>query len=215
MKLFKKHVVLVAIGSLLLSGAALANPPKPNVYDTGNKWRITYYNDSTSNHAQWATQEICFLPFSSVGTSIQGVWYSTSFPDWNGRYYQEGDEVKMTGDYARDVGHDHMTLVHTTDGMAFKDWTEWREDGKFGNIIGWGNAKMVRAGRCFYPPGVGKPDDLTAKARTEMEGKVQELSRSLPGRLTLKGGLAQSPGQADLEGLDSYLNRVGVLKFEY
>jgi len=39
-----------------------------------------------------------------VGTSIQGVWYSTSYPDWNGRYYQEGDEVKMTGDFAKDTG---------------------------------------------------------------------------------------------------------------
>ena len=115
----KKFVTcgLISIGSLLLSGATLANPPKPNVYDDGNKWRITFYNDSTSNHTQWATQEICFLPFSSVGTSIQGVWYSTSFPDWNGRYYQEGDEVKMTGNVRVIRGRDETGSggVTTTD----------------------------------------------------------------------------------------------------
>ncbi len=209
MNIIKKHATLVAIASLLLSGTALANPPKPNVFDGGNKWRITFYNDSTSTHTQWATQEICFLPYSVVGTSIQGVWYSTSFPDWNGRYYQEGDEVKMTGDYAKDVGHDHMTLVHTTydvpgrvRGMAFKDWTEWREDGKFGNIIGWGNATMVRAGRCAYPK--------FSNDKAALENEAQKLSSSLPERLTAKGEIAQSPGQPDLEALDNYLQRAGV-----
>jgi len=210
MNIIKKHMTLVAIGSLLLSSTALANPPKPNVFDSGNKWHITFYNDSTSNHAQWATQEICFLPYSAVGTSIQGAWYSTSFPDWNGRYYQEGDEVKMTGDYANDVGHDHMTLVHTTydvpgqvRGMAFKDWTEWREDGKFGNIIGWGNATMVRAGKCALPV-------FSSKDMITLESEVQKLSRSLPERLTVKGDIAHAPGQPDLETLDDYLRRAGV-----
>lgn len=209
MNIIKKHATLVAIGSLLLSATVLANPPKPNVFDGGNKWHITFYNDSTSTHTRWATQEICFLPYSEVGTSIQGVWYSTSFPDWNGRYYQEGDEVKMTGDFAKDVGHDHMTLVHTTydvpgrvRGMAFKDWTEWREDGKFGRIIGWGNATMVRAGRCAYPK--------FSNNKAALENEAQKLSSSLPERLTAKGEIAQSPGQPDLEALDTYLQRAGV-----
>ncbi len=195
----------VAIGSVVFCNVSLAAPPKPNVFDGGNKWHITYYNDPTTNHAQWATQEICFLPYSIVGTSIQGVWYSTSFPDWNGRYYQEGDEVKMTGDYAHDVGHDHMTLLHTTydvpgavRGMAFKDWTEWREDGAFGRIIGWGNAKLERVGKCHYPKGA------------DLERYAQEISLSLPDRLTIKGEIADFPGQADLENLDEYLQRADM-----
>lgn len=209
MNIIKKHATLVAIGSLLLSTTVLANPPKPNVFDGGNKWHITGYFDSTSNHVQTATQEICFLPYSVVGTSIQGVWYSTSYPDWNGRYYQEGDEVKMTGDFAKDTGHDYMTLIHTTydisgrvRGMAFKDWTEWREDGKFGRIIGWGNATMVRAGRCAYPK--------FSNDKVALENEAQKLSSSLPERLTAKGEIAQSPGQPDLEALDTYLQRAGV-----
>jgi len=52
MNIIKKHATLVAIGSLLLSTTVLANPPKPNVFDGGNKWHITGYFDSTSNHVQ-------------------------------------------------------------------------------------------------------------------------------------------------------------------
>lgn len=217
MKSIKKHVTLVALGSLLFAGVALANPPKPNVFDGGNKWRITFYNDPTGNHAQWATQEICFLPYVIVGTSIQGVWYSTSFPDWNGRYYQEGDEVKMTGDYAKDVGHDHMTLQHTTydvegqvRGMAFKDWTEWREDGAYGNIIGWGNAKLERAGRCKLAGDITSVADLTADDLKKLEFQAWEISLSLPDRLTINGTVASLPGQPDLESVDDYLSRTAA-----
>lgn len=217
------------------------SPPKPNVYDGGNKWKITFYNDSTGTHNKWATQEICFLPYTVVGSSIQGIWYSTSFPDWNGRYYQEGDEVKMTGDYARDVGHDHMTLVHTTcdaagsmvrrvRGMAFGDWTEWREDGRYGRIIGWGNAKLERTGYRRFPHvfatipvlapkplekvvPVPKPLEkvvLVPKALEKLEYEMLDISSCLPDRLTVKGDIATSPGQSELESLDDYRRRTGV-----
>lgn len=211
MKSIKKYAVLLAIGSLLFSGVALADPPKPNVFDGGNKWRITFYNDPTGGHDQWATQEICFLPYAVVGTSIQGAWFSTSYYDWNGRYYQEGDEVKMTGDYAKDVGHDHMTLIHTTydapgrvNGMAFKDWTEWSEDGSYGNIIGWGNAKLERVGYC---KSIDSTADLVPEDLKNLELKALEISLSLPDRLTVKGYVATSPGQSDLESVDDYLRR--------
>lgn len=217
MKLMKNSMVMVALSSLLVSSVALANPPKPNVYDGGNKWRITFYNDSTVNHDQWGDQEICFLPYAVVGTSIQGVWYSTTYTDWNGLYYQEGDELKMTGDYAKDVGHDHMTLQHTTydvegqvRGMAFKDWTEWREDGAYGNIIGWGNSNLVRAGRCDITRGIDDIAILTAEERKKLELVAQEFSATLPRRLTVKGTVASSPGQHGLESVDEYLQRTGV-----
>ena len=216
MKQFNKHAVAVAISSLIFSSTVSAQPPKPNVFDGGNKWHITFYNDPTVNHDQWATQEICFLPYAVVGTSIQGSWYSTSFPDWNGRYYQEGDEVKMTGDYAKDVGHDHMTLLHTTydvptkvRGMAFKDWTEWREDGAFGNIIGWGNTRVVRVGKCDNTGDIGGIGILTAEQLKGLESQALEISYSLPDRLTIKGEIAGYPGHPDLESLDDYQRRTG------
>lgn len=215
MESLKKYATVIAISSLSFSGAALSDPPKPNVFDGGNKWHITGYIDHTSNHTQVATQEICFLPYIVVGTSIQGSWYSTSFPDWNGRYYQEGDEIKMTGDYAEDVGHDHMTLLHTTydvpgqvRGMAFKDWTEWREDGAYGNIIGWGNAKLERVGKChLFTADLPR---LQLGDLREFEREAEEISLSLPDRLTVKGEIARSPGQSDLESLADYQGRTGV-----
>ena len=243
-------VSAIVLFVMVFVSSVSASPPKPNVFDGGNKWKITFYNDSTDTHAQWATQEICFLPYTVVGSSIQGMWYSTSFPDWNGRYYQEGDEVKMTGDYARDVGHDHMTLVHTTydvagskvHGMAFGDWTEWREDGKYGRVIGWGNAKLERTGRCKFPyyidninitsvlapksleilapksleilapKSLEKPEYevLAPKSLEELEHEVLDMSSSLPDRLTVKGDIAGSPGQPDLESINDYQLRTGV-----
>jgi len=120
-------VVTVLMMEILCVAEASAQP-KPNVYDGGNRWKITAFDDSFPEHPEWATQEICFLPYIADATGIQGMWYSLTFPDWNGRYRQEGDEVKMTGDYAKGVGHDHITLYHTVwdvskraKGVAFGD----------------------------------------------------------------------------------------------
>lgn len=208
----------------LISSIALAQVPRPNVVDGGNRWRITFYNDPDNTHQQWATQIICFLPYSPVGTSIQGTWYALTFPDWNGQYYQEGDEVKMTGDYDQDIGHDHMTLFHTTfdrsrngRGMAFKDWTEWREDGQFGRIIGWGNTRMTRDGFCPAPQSarnqlqdvVHKVERLTHNERTALEQEeALRFSQSLPPRLKRNGEEGQFPGEKDLESVEDYLERI-------
>src|SRR5689334_9690594 len=67
--------------------------PKPNVFDAGSRWLITAYDDTSPVHAQWATQGICFYPYAVVGTHIQGIWVSDTFPNWRGRYSQEGDKV--------------------------------------------------------------------------------------------------------------------------
>ena len=211
---------VAAISGSLIAGSALgAGVPQPNVYDTGNRWNITYFNDPSGTHGQWATQVVCFLPYAIVGQSIQGAWYSLTFPDWNGRYYQEGDEVKMTGDYADDVGHDHMTLLHTTAnwsnnprGLAFKDWTEWREDGSFGRIIGWGNARLQRVGKCPIPrPDLEiVPHKLTAGERLRFEKEAEDFSYNLPPRMTQKGEIAAYPGQWGQEHFKDYLERNGL-----
>jgi hypothetical protein len=203
------------LASMILAGAPAYSQPLPNVFDTGNLWALTFFNDPHPQHQQWATQLICFNPYVGVGTSIQGTWFSLTFPDWNGRYYQEGDEVKMTGDYAKDVGHDHMTLQHTTwdvlpnvKGMAFKDWTEWREDGKYGNIIGWGNARMVRVGRC-HPKGIPNITDsgvgTSPDDRIDTEIVALQLSSALPLRMLADGGEALEPGEQDQESVKAYL----------
>lgn len=227
MKILKKYATLFII-SLVFSGAVLAHPftpPQPNVFDGGNNWLITYYNDPAPDHRRWATQSICFLPYSQFlpasqnGTGISGVWFSNSFNDWNGRYYQEGDELKMTGDFANNRGHDHMTLQHTTykgpvqkePDVAFKDWTEWVEDQRWGRVIGWGNAKLVRRGRCPFPtfPLKGKSN---VTSQEQLEEWAHKQSLAMPPRLTVNGAVAESPGQADLESLEEYERRTGLKK---
>jgi hypothetical protein len=153
MRQYGKHILTVAATLALPLGiftAHLDAYPRhhPNVVDDGNRWEITAFLDNRIDHLQLATQGICFQPFAVVGTQIQGVWYSDTFPDWNGQYTQEGDHVQMHGDYARDVGHDGMTFqIHSHDRGA-GHWFEWREDGAFGNTIGFGNMEINRVGKC-------------------------------------------------------------------
>lgn len=148
MKTSTRWLIAAALG---LSGGYAHAAPLPNVYDDGNRWLITAYNDSSPTHAQMATQGICFLPYAAVGTHIRGFWYSDTFPDWNGVYSQEGDQVFMHGDYAADVGHDGIMFEIDTssrNNQGGGHWTEWRENGAYGNTIVFGNAKLNRVGRC-------------------------------------------------------------------
>ena len=192
MKFSKMTVKLFAISTMLVGGSVLADPPMPNVFDGGNKWRISYYDDAVDNHNGGNKQDICFLPYAVVDNSIQGHWYSMTFSDFNGSYYQEGDEVKMTGDFGDDRGHTHMTLQHTTKdvpgkvrGIAFKDWTVWYEDGRYG-VAWWGNAMMQRVGKCKFITG-------------DVPG--------VPARLLRNGSEALSPAQDGQESLKKYYKR--------
>lgn len=176
------------IASILLMGASaavMAVPPHlPSVHTGGNLWTITAHNDPSPVHATWATQGICFLPPAVVGTHERGYWYSTTFPDWNGVYSQEGDQLFMHGDYAKDVGHDGMNINIDTARTAGGHWHEWRENGAFGITIGFVNATMQRVGQC-------KP--ITP-------GELPTLS--IPPRYLLDGRVAQTPSEPDQRPVD-------------
>ena len=206
--------VRLGLTAALLLGAssAAAQAPLPNVFDGGAHWRIFFFVDAAPNHQSQAIHDICFLPYTEVNGILQGSWFSTTFADWNGRYYQEGDEVKMTADFLSDRGHDHMTLLHTTfdgpgsPGMAFKDWTEWLENGAFG-VAFFGNAKMERLGECPAMRGAGVSPP--PKGLPEIEREMLEESRLVPERLTTRGQRATGPVDPDLESLEIYLRRTG------
>lgn len=140
--------------SLLTSAATYANPPyTPDLTTQGNRWLITAYNDASPVHTQWATQGICFYPTGFNGTHQQYAWVSDTFPNWNGRAVQEGDQVFMHGDYATDIGHDGMTWELTTVSSrdtGFGHWEEWREDARLGRTIGFANTRLVRVGKCEF-----------------------------------------------------------------
>jgi hypothetical protein len=144
----------LSVAALLLTAPLVSQalpPHYPDLVSNGNRWTITAYDDSSVVHTQWATQGICFYPAGTVGTHQRYYWVSDTFPDWNGRATQEGDQIVMHGDYANNVGHDGMQFEITTSSPkneGYGHWHEWREDPKYGLTIGFANAKLVRVGRC-------------------------------------------------------------------
>lgn len=154
-KSIMRNITLTA--AALVSTAIFAAPPHlPDLVQAGNRWTITFYDDSSTNHNQWATQGICFYYAGTVGTHQRYYWVSDTYPDWNGRATQEGDQIFMHGDFqypfgVRDGGHDGMQWEITTVGsknQGFGHWQEWIENGRLGFTIGFGNTKLERVGKC-------------------------------------------------------------------
>jgi hypothetical protein len=142
---------LFSAAALACGAAHAAVPYSPDLVKSGNRWTITFYNDAAPAHDQWATQGICFRYLGVAGTHQRYVWWSDTYPDWNGMATQEGDEITMHGDYAKDVGHDGMKWDIATSSpksLGTGHWWEWREDGGYGNTIGFGNARLERVGAC-------------------------------------------------------------------
>ena len=210
-----KSIVLASLVGLGVSLTAHAVPPhKPSV-DTnvgpfiGDLWSITAYDDSDPAHTQWATQNICFFATGTVGTHTAGIWYSTTFFDWNGTWRQEGDQVFMTGDYAGDlfgnaVGHDGIDWEIVTADKAnegYGHWKEWRENGRFGNVIGYANTKLKRIGACPYR----LPASTTAAAlgQDEIEKLILEESRKAPPRVRSDGAEVVGPMDSQIVPLSS------------
>ena len=207
MRIFKYKTTIIRLvlfmGIIGLVGEATAQP-RPNVYDGGNKWLITAYDDTSPIHQEWATQCICFLPYvlNPSITHIQGVWYSCSFPNWRGRYSQEGDRVLMHADYANGLGHDGM-VIELFAGVTANvfltppprdegagQWTEWREGptyGSYGLTIGWVNTRLRRVGKCPLP------FDISKMSQADIEKLSVELSEKVKPRLRKDGKPAESP----------------------
>lgn len=160
MKIFKVVTPFIAAAAMFTASSVLANPPHlPDLVKEGNRWTITFYDDSSTTHNQWATQGICFYYAGTVGTHQRYVWVSDTYPDWNGVATQEGDQIFMHGDFQwpygqqKDGGHDGMeweiaTVSKRNEG--FGHWKEWVEDGRYGANIGFGNTKLVRVGQCQF-----------------------------------------------------------------
>ena len=151
--MFKKmSLIIIQLACIGFISTTQAAPPHlPDLVQGGNRWTITAYDDSSTIHNQWATQGICFYYAGTRGTQQLYRWVSDTFPDWNGRAVQEGDQIFMHGDYANDVGHDGMqwdVVTSSPKNEGYGHWQEWREDGKLGRTIGFANAKLARVGQC-------------------------------------------------------------------
>jgi len=175
----------------LSAAPALGQVPKPNVFDGGNRWLITAFDDSSPVHQQWATQGICFLPYAVWGTQVRGLWYSDTFPNWNGRYAQEGDRLLMHGNWANFGGSDGM-VIDLFAGTSPRDvgagqWTEWWNFGPNGTTVGFANARLSRVGRCPLP------SNVATLTQAELEAFSAERSRSVSPRLRKDGKVAEHP----------------------
>jgi len=184
--------------ALFLPAIVFAIPPHvPDLIQGGNRWLITFYDDSSVVHNQWATQGICFYYAGVIGTHQRYTWVSDTYPDWNGRASQEGDQIFMHGDFQWpygniDGGHDGMewelvTRSYVDEGAGH--WKEWVEDGLFGITIGFGNTKLVRVGGCVVP---ANPDfnviDPNANQALEMYRHI-EVPRGENGEVVSPVGL--------------------------
>lgn len=179
-----KVTAFLALASIALAGSAQAVPPySPDLVSGGNRWTITFYDDSSPAHNQWATQGICFYYAGTVGTHQRYVWVSDTYPDWNGRATQEGDQVFMHGDFQwpygqqRNGGHDGMewdivTVSKKNQGAGH--WKEWVEDAAYGITIGFGNARFERVGQCQIITA-----DEAIKIYAEIERPRDEQGRTL------------------------------------
>jgi hypothetical protein len=161
-------VVCSVLASLAIGSDALAVPPHaPQLVLGGNLWTITFFDDTSPIHTQWATQRICFFPAGVQGTHQRYAWVSISYPDWNGLANQEGDQIFMHGDFqwpfgVKDGGHDGMEwqLVTMSPGgqigsvpkgeVGTGHWKEWIENGGLGINVGWGNTLLRRVGQCPF-----------------------------------------------------------------
>lgn len=160
MDIYRAKLCIFATALLLAAQTSVfaQTPYKPDLVQGGNRWIIADYDDSASTHPLWAQQGICFYYAGTRGSHQQYVWVSDTYPDWNGRAVQEGDQIFMHGDFQwppgnRDGGHDGMEWQLTTMSRrdeGFGHWKEWVEDGRYGMTIVFANAKLNRVGKCLH-----------------------------------------------------------------
>jgi len=198
MRILKYKIMITGLalfmGIVGLVGEAVAQVPRPNVYDNGNRWFITYYNDCDTVHTQWATQGICFLPYKPCGAcGIQGAWYSDTYGGWRGRYMQEGDRILMHGNWANFGGSDGMVIDlfagNSPNDEGAGQWTEWLNTGQYGTPDFFGNTRLRRVGKCQLPANV----DISKMGQAEVDKLAIELSNRVKPRLRKDGKPAESP----------------------
>lgn len=81
MKSYSK-LIQTTLFFLLIIGTGTASAASPV-----GQWNVTFYLEPGLTTG--ATQGICYL--------ANGTWYSTTFPDWDGDWFQKGDRFRWYG----------------------------------------------------------------------------------------------------------------------
>lgn len=182
----------------VLAGEAAAQIPSPNVYNNGNRWIIRGFRDNSPVHAPIGQPHgICFLPYGLSGTNITGLWYSDTFPNWRGRYSQEGDRILMHGNFFNDFGSDGI-IIELFAGLTPRDvgaghWTEWLNPTNYGITVVYANASLTRVGKCHTPAGV----DADTMSQPELEKMGEELSSRVSPRMRADGTESDHPADPE------------------
>ena len=220
-------VVLGGLAVLaLMAGASVASavpPHQPQLVLGGNLWTITFFDDTSPIHTQWATQRICFFPAGVQGTHQRYAWVSISYPDWNGRATQEGDQIFMHGDFQwpfgnKDGGHDGMEWQLVTMSpfgqigviprgeVGTGHWKEWIEDGRLGITVGWGNTLLRRVGNCPFQTFA---EAMGSSAQQKLAlGRAQKLAGDADSGADNPMGIPESVYRANADEADKALDTV-------
>lgn len=150
-KLARIVVAALAI-PLFLTVAAVAQAPNNPV----GLWRFQAYNDNSANLAAMGSQDICFL--------ANGTWFGTTFPNWNGRWFQKGnnaagngDRVRILGNWANGAGNDSAEISFINLNLMTGGWHEWTDG--FGTVL-WIQTAGTRIGNlCPAPPASDGPEE--------------------------------------------------------
>jgi len=183
-----RRILLGLYFALVMSTTAHAVPQHLPAVDPagggGTLWQITFYDDTAPAHTPWATQRICVFNLGVAGSNTVGLWYSTTYNRWIGRFRQEGDEVKMIGDFWKGPGNDSIDWeIAVGDREGFGHWEEWIEDGLYGAWVAKGNTKLVRIGTCQWAP---NPTPVPIPLE-QMEKLILEQAELAPRRVRADG----------------------------
>jgi len=145
---------------LLMSCASVVSAAvyTPNMFDGGNHWTISAYDDSSDTHAKIADIGVCFFKDGVDGSELHYTWASDDYTGFGGRASQEGDQVKMVGgEVAAAPGYiDSLDLEIVTaspTNVATGHWKEWMPSNTGLNLptnVVYATLSMVRDGPCPY-----------------------------------------------------------------
>ena len=146
----RKLLCATACLALGFSALAFAQPPySTDLVQGGNRWVLDAFDDTSPDHLQLANPSpgICFEYAGTAGTHQRYTWYSDTFPNWHGTASQEADQIFMHGVYDDGRGRDAIQLkiiINTPRSGSVGHWQEWRDDGNYGQVVGFANARMIR-----------------------------------------------------------------------
>lgn len=137
-----RYLTVVILGLAAAGAQAAAADPSPV-----GLWRIKTY-DETSNLTWTGTSDICIV--------AGGTWFGPNFPGWSGYWYQNGNQVRLLGNWNSGAGNDAANLDFINVDLMTGPWTEWTDNG---NHTYYFKAMMCSLGSCVTntPPSGSSP----------------------------------------------------------